>query len=116
MPHDPATLLDDMERAGTAIQTFLHGADFARYSADEMLRSAVERKFSIIGEALNRLLVADAALAAQITDYRRIIDFRNVLIHSYAKVDNQVVWDAAQMYLPVLLTEVRRLRQGLLPP
>jgi uncharacterized protein with HEPN domain len=116
MPHDPTKLLEDIHQAGTSIQTFLLGVDFARYATDELLRSGVERKFTIIGEALSRLLLVDAALTARITDYRRIIDFRNVLIHGYSKVDDQIIWDAAQHYLPVLLSEVTRLAQGLRTP
>ncbi len=58
-----------------------------------MLRAAVEREFEIIGEALAQLSKLDAALVARISDYRRIIAFRNILIHGYADVDDQLVWD-----------------------
>ena len=36
-----------------------------------MLRSAVEREFSIIGEAISQLAGANEELAAEITDYQR---------------------------------------------
>jgi uncharacterized protein with HEPN domain len=116
MPHDSRKLLEDIQNAGTAIQSFLQGVDLARYATDELLRAGVERKFTIIGEALSRLLLADAALTARITDYRRIIDFRHVLVHGYSKVDDQIVWAAAQHYLPILLAEVAQLGRGLPTP
>ncbi len=116
MPHDATKLLEDIQKAGASIQTFLQGVDFARYAADELLRAGVERKFTIVGEAMSRLLLVDAALAARITEYRRIIDFRHVLVHGYSKVDDQIVWDAAQHYLPILLAEVAQLARGLPPP
>jgi uncharacterized protein with HEPN domain len=116
MPHDAKKLLEDIQKAGTSIQAFIQGVDFARYVTDELLRAAVERKLTIVGEALSRLLLADAALTARITDYRRIIDFRHVLALGYSKVDDQIVWDAAQHYLPILLAEVAQLERGLPTP
>lgn len=74
-----------------------------------MLRSAVERQFEIIGEALVQLSRLDEALAARISEYRRIIAFRNILIHGYAQVDDRIVWDILETKLPILRREVRML-------
>ena len=35
----------------------------------------------------------DADLAARESEHRRIIAFRNILIHGYAYVDHRLVWD-----------------------
>ena len=74
-----------------------------------MLRSAVERQFAIIGEALNQLSRQNHALAARISDYRRIIDFRNVLVHAYAQIDDQLFWEFVETNLPVLRRQVEEL-------
>ena len=74
-----------------------------------MLRAAVERQFEIIGEALTRLVRLDERLAGRISEYRRIVDFRNILIHGYADVDDRVVWDVVQTKVPVLRREVEAL-------
>ena len=71
-----------------------------------MMRSAVERQFEIIGEAMAQLAKLDSALASHISKYQRIISFRNVLIHGYADVDNRLVWDVIQTNLPPLSREV----------
>ena len=65
-------------------------------------RPAVERQFEIIGEALNQLAKTAPTLAERIPDLRRMVDFRNVLAHAYAIVDDALVWQAVQHNLPVL--------------
>jgi uncharacterized protein with HEPN domain len=71
-----------------------------------VLRLAVERCFEIMGEALRRLDERDHDTAAKITDFKRIIGFRNVLIHGYSLVNHERVWDIVQKELAVLVAEV----------
>ena len=71
-----------------------------------MLHAAVERPFEIIGEALARLAKRDANGAGRITEYKRIIAFRNILIRCYADVDDRLVWDIVEIKLPTLRREV----------
>lgn len=74
-----------------------------------MLRSAVERQFEIIGEALNQLSKVDTELAVQIPDLSRIVGFRNILIHGYAMIDNGLVWQILTEVLPGLVHVLRQL-------
>ena len=53
-------LYDILQAAGN-LEQFRHGKVFADYEADVMLRSAIERQFEIIGEALRRLSKEDAS-------------------------------------------------------
>ncbi|OGV69782.1 MAG: hypothetical protein A3K19_22325 [Lentisphaerae bacterium RIFOXYB12_FULL_65_16] len=99
-------LLEDMRQACALVHGFTAGKTLADYQADALLRSGVERQFEIIGKALGRLLRTDPQTAAQISQYRRIISFRNVLIHGYDVVEDEVVWDVVQRDLPVLHREV----------
>ncbi len=83
--------------------------EFAAYEADAMLRAAVEREFEIIGEALGQLARLDEGLAGRVSGHRRIIAFRNILIHGYAHVGDRLVWDIVESRLPVLRREVTAL-------
>ncbi len=83
--------------------------DAAAYATNEMAQSAVERKFEIIGEALNQLATLDAALAARIPDLPQIVAFRNQLIHGYSTVNVSTVWNVTQNALPPLVDVVQSL-------
>ena len=52
---------------------------YEKYDSDIFLQKAVERNLEIIGEAVRRLKEMDDKIA--ITDARRIIDTRNLIIH-----------------------------------
>lgn len=94
--------LYDMEQACNRISEFAQGKNFADYNGDIYFQSAVERQFQILGEALNRLEKADPDLAHRIPNTRDIINFRNILVHGYDKVDNEIVWGIVVRYVPEL--------------
>lgn len=110
MPRDPRAYLWDAQQAVSLLREFSKGKSFADYKSDAMLRSAVERQFEIIGEAFNQLSKVDGALAAAIPDLGRIVAFRNILIHGYATVDDDLVWQVLSDKVPQLETVI----QGLL--
>lgn len=88
------------------------GKSLDDYSHDRLLRQAVERNFEIIGEAVRRLAQNDPDTASRIGERERIISFRNVLIHGYDLVDDELVWDTINNKLPTLRSEVERLMEG----
>lgn len=55
MKDDVLKELYDIREAASTIRRFLMGKKYEDYAEDDLLRSAVERKFEIIGEALNRI-------------------------------------------------------------
>ena len=106
MQRDARKYLHDIAQAADLIVSFTSGKAFADYQTDAMLRSAVERQLGIIGEALAQLVHLDATIAAKVREYRRIIAFRNILIHGYATVDDRLVWDVVQSKLQGLREDV----------
>jgi len=99
----------DIQRAAASIAEFTSGLFLEEYQRRPMVRAAVEREFEIIGEALTQLMKVDAAVAVRISDHRRIVAFRNVLVHGYADVDDQLVWDVITAKLLTLQEEVSAL-------
>ena len=97
--------LYDIQKAAGLLDEFVTGKTFGDYQRDAMLRAAVEREFEIIGEAMTQLARVDKAVAARISEYQRIIAFRNVLIHEYADVDDRLVWGVIETNLSTLVRE-----------
>ncbi|HAK93958.1 MAG TPA: hypothetical protein DCM87_02840 [Planctomycetes bacterium] len=62
--------LHDILQAGRAVGRFVVGRTFGEYCGDDLLRSGVERKFEIMGEALNRIARVDPSVLDQIRDRR----------------------------------------------
>ena len=71
----------------------------------------MERNLEIIGEAIGRISRHDAETASRISELRRIIAFRNRLIHGYDLLDDELVWETVKAEVPVLLSEVEGLLQ-----
>jgi uncharacterized protein with HEPN domain len=61
-----------------------------------MLRSAVERQFEIIGEALSQAEVDDPDVTDLLPELRRIVGMRNRIIHGYDSVDGELLWQTIQ--------------------
>ena len=77
---------------------------FSQYENDLKTQSAVERHLGIIGEAVNKydLLNPDDSLL----NARKIVGFRNRLIHAYDAIDPSMIWAIIKQYLQPLKEEV----------
>ena len=78
----PSLLQDILEAIGN-IKDFTRGISFEMYLADLKTKHAVERNFSIIGEAVARI---DKSFRDEHSsgDWREVKDFRNIIVHDYS--------------------------------
>ncbi len=110
-PESPAFIWDARRAAGL-IQQFVSGHDLTDYLGDPLLRSGVERQFEIIGESLNKLNRIDPDVAAVVPDLPKIVAFRNVLVHGYATIDSEIVWEVVSTRVSRLIDTLDRLLDG----
>jgi uncharacterized protein with HEPN domain len=102
-------LLEDIRQACEHILEFTENKTLSDYTSDRLLQSGIERQFEIVGEALNRLAKTEPDVANKISHHKRIISFRNILIHGYDLVEDAVVWDVVTKDLPLLHSQVVKL-------
>ncbi len=62
---------------------------------NELVWDGVIRELQIIGDATNKLLKYKIINEKN----RRIVDFRNILVHSYFGIDQDIVWDVVSTKL-----------------
>jgi uncharacterized protein with HEPN domain len=106
---NPKTLLWDARKAAEQILDFTADKTWEDYASDNLLRSAVERQFMIMGEALSKLRQVDLATAERLPDLPQIVAFRNILVHGYADVEDVIVWRTVTTELRWLITNVGEL-------
>jgi uncharacterized protein with HEPN domain len=107
MPPTVEDRLQDILEAIDDIEKLLARVDIEKFSADRILRLATERLLEIVCEA-SRMLPDSVKKAEPTIDWRKMIDFGNVLRHAYHATDTEKVWDVVQNHLPPLKSLVER--------
>ena len=103
MERDTNAYLYDIIQSCQNIRKFTANIDFQTYATYLLIKSAVERQFITIGEALNRINRLDPVMYNQIPHAERVIGFRNIIVHGYDIVSDQLVWQIVQAHLSELV-------------
>jgi uncharacterized protein with HEPN domain len=107
MWRDDALLLDILIAAGDA-RDFVRDLDWQAFAASKLHQSAVARALEIVGEAASKVSQTFRADHPEIP-WTKMIGMRHRLIHAYAEVRLDVVWNVVQNELPALIDIVRPL-------
>lgn len=98
--------LQDMLDAIAAIRRHTQGGR-TTYDRDELVRVWVLHHLQIIGEAAARL--DPAGTAARTLPTASIVGMRNVLVHGYFQIDDELVWKVVEKELDSLEEQLRAL-------
>lgn len=95
-----------------SIQDFVKDWDtFDEFLIDRKLRRAVERELQIIGEAIKKALDIDGNLP--ITNARKMIGLRNIVVHSYDDMEYLFIWNVIQNHIQVLYIEAKEMLENM---
>jgi uncharacterized protein with HEPN domain len=97
--------LTDILQAIDLIESFISDiSNYDDYISDLKTQSAVERQLGIIGEAVNKFekIFPDSI----VINARKIVGFRNRLIHAYDSVDPAIIWAILKRHFDPLKKEI----------
>lgn len=100
--------LQDMLSAAEAVIRFVEGKTLEDYTADLLLRSAVERQIEIIGEAA-RKVSTELKDKHPAIPWDKIIRQRHVLAHDYGEIQHERIWRVATIHIPQLIPQLKSL-------
>ncbi len=104
MKHSTGKYLNDVLISIDRIKGYIADIEFEQYKKDDGLKDAVERRLSIIGEALFQIYRTGEEL--KVSYNRNIIALRHILVHDYDIVEDEVIWDIITIHLSILKKEV----------
>ena len=96
---EPAILLDDIRTALGKIERYTAGLSREAFLHDDKTIDAVVRNLEIIGEAVKQLPAEFKAGHAGIP-WAQIAGLRNRIVHDYAGIDLEIIWQVLQTALP----------------
>ncbi len=102
--------LQDVLNAAASIHVFTSGLPYEAFESADLVRSAVERKFEIIGEALRQASQYFPGSVDSVPDLKDAVSQRNRIAHGYFDVDAKVLWDTIKNDLEPLVKEVEQLK------
>lgn len=104
-----AKRLHDALAAGRNIEQFVADRTLDDYLRDVYFRSAVERQFEILSEALKIAIAGSGDVGEALPESAQIIGMRNRIAHSYDVLDDTIVWGAATEHVPGLVSRLEGL-------
>ena len=104
MWRDQAYLLDILI-AARRILSHVADSSFEEFDRSDLVQSAIERQFEIIGEAA-RLVSNETRMQFPDIPWNMMTGLRNQLIHNYRNIDNQTLWQTIHHDLPKLIEQI----------
>lgn len=108
MSRDFRLFLDDIRESGAKVLRYTAGMTFEQFVQDEKVFDAVVRNLGIIGEATKHVPNEIRDHYPQIA-WQKISGLRDIVVHEYFGIDEEILWDIIQNHVPELLEQVAQI-------
>ncbi len=104
--------LKDILEAMETVEKFVKDMNFEQFKNNDLVSSAVIRKFEIIGEA-TRNIPQEIKKKYPDIPWKTMIGFRDKLIHFYFGIKYDIVWETIKSKLPELKEKIKKILEQL---
>lgn len=99
---NPTLFLNDIRQSCERIINYVHDLEFEDFCNDFKTYDAVVRNIEIIGEAVKNL-PEETRSQYNGVEWKKISGLRDIMIHAYFGIDNEILWDVISTKIPALL-------------
>jgi uncharacterized protein with HEPN domain len=109
---DPKLYLKDILTAMDAIEQFVKGLDVESFKNNDIVSSAVIRKFEIIGEA-TKGIEEEIKQKYSAIPWKDMAGMRDRLIHFYFGIKYELVWETIKKEVPKIKPLIKKILKDL---
>jgi uncharacterized protein with HEPN domain len=99
--------LEDILEAVAQIETE-QAKGKASFDENPLVQVWMVHHLMIIGEAVRAIDPAERSKYPSVP-WRQIAGMRNILVHDYFRINQEIVWETVEKHVPALRTEVERI-------
>lgn len=112
MTKTPLLYITHIFDAIKSIQNQMEGITKEQFKDSELIQGFVERKLEIIGEATKRI-PEDFKNNHQNIPWEDMAGMRDILIHQYTEIDEDIVWKTITQKIPPLKQHIESILSGI---
>ena len=103
--------IDDIIDSCHKIISYTDGMSFKDFTKNDLTYDAVVRNLEIIGEAAKNI-PDNIRNEIPSVEWRKVCGLRDIIIHAYFGIDNEILWDVISNKLPTLLNDLESFQQS----